>query len=163
MNLLGGIADQIHFDNTTKGFWEDYNIARIVISKPEVYSELEVKFFLHSETELEKHLSEKYELVESKKQVVADAVEIELPLETVTITGINEEAWLIDKYLTVIITRHDLLKLPIEERAEIKRVFNSEFRFFNLLQNRKAETDNNLVPFPEHPPLYNWHSYFSMR
>ena len=123
-------------------------------------SELDVKFFLHSEKELEKHLSEKYELVESKKQVVADAVEIELPIENVTITETDEESSLIDKYFYVINTRQDLLKLPIEERAEIKRVFNSEFRFLNALQNKKAQTDNNLIPFPEHPPLYNWHSFF---
>ena len=50
-------------------------------------------------------------------------------------TEINEESLLIDKYLTVIKTRQDLLKLSTEERAGIKRVFNSEFRFLSCLQD----------------------------
>ena len=101
-------------------------------------SEPEVKFLLGSERELENYLLSTNEAIEPRQnhQVVVENVKIELPLENVTITGINEETQLIDKYLTVISTRHDLLKLPIEERAEIKRIFNSEFRFLSVLQNK---------------------------
>lgn len=107
-------------------------------------SETEVKFFLHSEKELEKHLSEKYGFSEPKKQIVADAVEIKLPVNDVKITEVNEEALLLDKYQTLVIrTVQDLLRLPDEARADIKRVFNSEFRFFKCLQERKKNMSNN--------------------
>ncbi len=107
-------------------------------------SEPEVKFFLHSEKELEKHLSEKYGFSEPKKQIVADAVEIKLPVNDVKITEVNEEALLLDKYQTLVIrTVQDLLRLPDEARADIKRVFNSEFRFFKCLQERKKSLSNH--------------------
>jgi hypothetical protein len=61
--------------------------------------------------------------------------EIATPVET---TEINEESLLIDKYLSVIKTPQDLLKLSTEERAEIKRVFNSEFRFVSCLKNNRG-------------------------
>jgi superfamily II DNA or RNA helicase len=107
-------------------------------------SELEVKFFLHSEKELEKHLSEKYGFFEPKKQVALDTIEIESPVDNVKITEVNEEALLLDKYQTLVIrTVQDLLRLPDEARADIKRVFNSEFRFFKCLQERKKNMSNN--------------------
>lgn len=62
-------------------------------------------------------------------------MEIALPINTAT-TEINEELLLIEKYLTVIKTRQDLLNLSAEERTEIKRVFNSEFRFLGCLQDK---------------------------
>jgi hypothetical protein len=48
---------------------------------------------------------------------------------------LNDEMLLIDKYSAIIKTRQDLLKLSAEDRAEIKEVFNSEFRFFSCLQD----------------------------
>jgi hypothetical protein len=99
-------------------------------------SEPEVKFLLGSENELENYLSAKYKHVKSTHQAVVDPVEIALPINTMA-TEINDEALLIDKYSAIIKTRQDLLKLSAEDRAEIKVVFNSEFRFFCCLQNAK--------------------------
>ena len=96
-------------------------------------SEPEVKFLLGSETELENYLLEKTNLIQSTQQAIAEPIEITIPIN-ITVTEINEESLLIDKYLTIIKTRQDLLKLSSEERAEIKRVFNSEFRFLSCLQ-----------------------------
>ena len=98
-------------------------------------SEPEVKFLLGSETELENYLLEKTDLIQSTQQAIAEPIEITLPINTAA-TEINEESLLIDKYLTVIKTRQDLLNLSAEERTEIKRVFNSEFRFLSCLQDK---------------------------
>lgn len=107
-------------------------------------SEAEVKFFLQSEKELEKHLSEKYGSIEPEKQVVADTVEIESPVNDLKITEVNQETLLFDKYQGLVIrSAQDLLGLPDEARAEIKQVFNSEFRFFKCLQERKKSMSNN--------------------
>ncbi|MFI3219019.1 MAG: DEAD/DEAH box helicase family protein [Methylococcales bacterium] len=98
-------------------------------------SEPEVKFLLGSETELKNYLQEKTDFIQSTQQTVAEPIEITLPINT-TMTEINEESLLIEKYLTIIKNRQDLLKLSVEERAEIKRVFNSEFRFLSCLQDK---------------------------
>lgn len=98
-------------------------------------SELEVRFLLGSENELEHYLVEKNKLFESI-QKATELTEIAFPINTKA-TDINEESLLIDKYLGRIKTRQDLLKLSAEDRAEIKKVFNSEFRFFSSLQQNK--------------------------
>jgi superfamily II DNA or RNA helicase len=97
-------------------------------------SEPDVKFLLGSETELE-NLLEKTNLIQSTQQAIEEPIEIALPIN-ITVTEINEESLLIEKYLTVIKARQDLLNLSVEERAEIKRVFNSEFRFLSCLQDK---------------------------
>jgi superfamily II DNA or RNA helicase len=99
-------------------------------------SEPEVKFLLGSESELENYLAGKNKLVESIQQVVTEPIEIASPINT-TVIDTNEESLLIDKYSAIIKTRQDLLTLSAEDRAEIKKVFNSEFRFFSCLQNKK--------------------------
>lgn len=98
-------------------------------------SEPEVKFLLGSESELENCLAGKNKLDESIHQVVTEPIEIASPINTMA-TVINDEALLLNKYSAIIKTRQDLLKLSAEDRAEIKRVFNSEFRFFNCLQDK---------------------------
>jgi superfamily II DNA or RNA helicase len=98
-------------------------------------SEPEVKFLLGSEDELEIYLSGKNKPVKSTHKMVADPIEIAIPTNIMA-TEIDE-ALLIDKYSEIIKTRQDLLKLSAEDRAEIKKVFNSEFRFFSCLQNNK--------------------------
>lgn len=97
-------------------------------------SEPEVKFLLGSETELENYLLEKTDLIQPIQKAIAEPIEIALPINTAT-TEINEELLLIEKYLTVIKTQQNLKNLSAEERTEIKRVFNSEFRFLNCLQD----------------------------
>ena len=89
---------------------------------------------LGSESELENYLAEKNKLDESIHQVVTKPIEIASPINTM-VMDTNEESLLIDKYSAIIKTRQDLLKLSAEERAEIKRIFNSEFRFLSCLQN----------------------------
>jgi len=96
-------------------------------------SEPEVKFLLGSESELENYLSGTDKPIESTQPIIVKPVETEKPVENIEI---NEESLLIDKYSSVIKIRQDLLKLSAENRAEIKRVFNSEFRFFSWLQNK---------------------------
>jgi hypothetical protein len=96
-------------------------------------SEPEVKFLLGSESELENYLSGIDKTLESTKPIIVKPAEIATPVESIEI---NEESLLIEKYLSVIKTRQDLLKLSVEDRTEIKRVFNSEFRFFSCLQNK---------------------------
>jgi hypothetical protein len=91
---------------------------------------------LGSESELENYLAGKNKLVESIQQVVTEPIEIASPINT-TVIDTNEESLLIDKYSAIIKTRQDLLTLSAEDRAEIKKVFNSEFRFFSCLQNKK--------------------------
>ena len=98
-------------------------------------SESEVKFLLGSEDELEIYLSGKNKPVKSTHQAVAEPIEIASPINIMA-TEINDEALLIDKYSEIIKTRQDLLKLSVEDRAEIKRIFNSEFRFFSCLQDK---------------------------
>ncbi len=100
------------------------------------YSEPEVKFLLGSERELEKYLSGENKLVELNNSVISEEIKIELPVSVET-ARMDEESLLVNKYLTIIKTRQDLLKLPEEDRAEIKRVFNSEFRFFSCVQKNK--------------------------
>jgi sulfur relay (sulfurtransferase) DsrC/TusE family protein len=98
-------------------------------------SEPEVKFLLGSESELENYLAKLNKSVEIVHQSVREPVEIEPYINTMA-TNINEELLLIDKYSDIIKTRQDLLKLSAEERAEIKTVFNSEFRFLSCLQDK---------------------------
>jgi len=98
-------------------------------------SEPEVKFFLDSESELENYLAGKNKTLKSIHQVVTEPYEIVSPINT-KFTDINEELLLIDKYSMIIKTRQDLLTLSSEDRAEIKKVFNSEFRFFSCLQGK---------------------------
>jgi hypothetical protein len=96
-------------------------------------SEREVKFLLGSKSELEKYLSGENKLVELNNSIISGEIKIELPVSVETAT-MDEESLLVNKYLTIIKTRQDLLKLSSEERTEIKRVFKSEFRFFSCLQ-----------------------------
>ncbi|MEQ1638326.1 MAG: DEAD/DEAH box helicase family protein [Methylococcales bacterium] len=97
-------------------------------------SEPEVKFLLGNKSELENFLSKNTQ-AEPTHQPVAEKVKLEMPIDA-TATEINDEALLIGKYLSIIKTRQDLLKLSNEEREEIKSVFNSEFRFFSCLQDK---------------------------
>lgn len=98
-------------------------------------SEPEIKFFLGSENELEHYLVGKNKSVETNYQAVTEPIEKASPVNTKA-TDINEEL-LIEKYSDLIKTRQDLLTLSFEDRAEIKKVFISEFRFFSCLQNKK--------------------------
>lgn len=95
----------------------------------------EVRLLLGNESELENYLSAENKPVKSTHQTVAETIKIELPINTTAIE-INDESLLIDRYLTIIKMRQDLLKLSAEDRAEIKQVFKSEFRFFNCLQDK---------------------------
>ncbi|MCK9635803.1 MAG: DEAD/DEAH box helicase [Methylobacter tundripaludum] len=98
-------------------------------------SEQEVRFLLGSESELENYLSEKNKTVEFTHQAIIKTINIEFPISSID-TEINNESLLIDKYSSVIKKRQDLLKLPAEDREEIKKTFNSEFRFFSCLQDK---------------------------
>ncbi len=95
-------------------------------------SEPEVKFLLGSEAELKNHLFGQSKSVETSNQLV----DIHPPIDKAKTTEINDEFLLIDKYSTLIKTRQDLLGLSNEQRAEIKKIFNSEFRFLNCLQDK---------------------------
>ena len=86
---------------------------------------------LGNENELESTLSINH--VPSNQLDIATSVEAAQSNIT-KVAEINEESLLIEKYLNIIKTRQDLLKLSTEDRAEIKRVFSSEFRFFSCLQ-----------------------------
>ena len=99
-------------------------------------SEADVKFLLGNESELEKILVGKNKSAEINQQVVTEQIE-ESSAATMRDTDINEESLLIDKYSDIIKTPHDLLRLSPEDRAEIKKVFNSEFRFFSYLMKEK--------------------------
>ena len=95
-------------------------------------SEPEVKFLLGNESKLESHLVRKNKSVEAGHQFATQPIEKASSSNT-NITDTNEEILLINKYSNFIKTRQDLLKLSIEDRAEIKKVFSSEFRFFSCL------------------------------
>ncbi|MBT9098814.1 DEAD/DEAH box helicase family protein [Methylovulum psychrotolerans] len=99
-------------------------------------SEPEVKFLIGNEGELESYLVGKNKLLETIYQVVADPIEITSSIKAMD-TNVNEESLLISKYSAIIKTRQDLLTLSTEDRAEIKKVFKSEFRFLSCLQNKK--------------------------
>ena len=99
-------------------------------------SESEIKFLLGNEGELENYLARKNKSLETNNQVVTGHIEKASPVNTKS-TDTNEESLLIDKYSDLIKTRQDFLKLSTEDRAEIKKVFNSEFRFFSCLQNKE--------------------------
>ncbi|WP_155920507.1 hypothetical protein [Methylobacter luteus] len=90
---------------------------------------------LGSESELENYLSEKNIIDKSTFESTIKTTNSELPISS-TVIEINNQSLLIDKYLSIIKTRQDLLKIPAEDRAEIKKVFNSEFRFFSCLQDK---------------------------
>ena len=94
-------------------------------------SEVEVGFLLGNENELESFLS--VNSVQLNQEAITAPLDV-LPTNISKIAEINEESLLIEKYLNFIKTRQDLLKLPTEDRAEIKRVFTSEFRFLSCLQ-----------------------------
>lgn len=95
-------------------------------------SEAEIGFLLGNESELEVTLS----ISPAPSNQLASTTSLEASQRNIAkVTEINEEYLLIEKYLNLIKTRQDLLKLPTEDRAEIKRVFSSEFRFFNCLHN----------------------------
>jgi hypothetical protein len=99
------------------------------------YSEPEVKFLLGSESELEDYLVGKNKFLETSGQITENNEPVSA--NNIENTNINDESLLIDKYSDFIKTRQDLLKLSTEDRAEIKKVFNSEFRFLNCLRNKK--------------------------
>lgn len=102
-------------------------------------SELEIKFLLGSEVELENHLLEK-KATEFNKNIVeltVELVELVESNENIKINEINNESLIIEKYSKIINARQDLLTLTSEERAEIKKVFNSEFRFLSCLHTQK--------------------------
>ncbi len=97
-------------------------------------SEAEVEFLLGNESELGNFLS--INSVQLNQQAITAPLEVS-PTNISKIAEINEESLLIEKYLNIIKTRQDLLKLPAEGRAEIKRVFSSEFRFLSCLQKNR--------------------------
>ncbi len=99
-------------------------------------SEPEVKFLLGNESELENYLAGKHKSIEINRHIVTEQFE-EASTANMRTTDLSEESLLIDKYSDIINTRQDLLRLSSEDRAEIKKVFNSEFRFFSCLQNKK--------------------------
>ncbi len=53
------------------------------------------------------------------------------------------ESLLIDKYINIINTRQDLIELSSVDRDEIRRVFVSEFRFLNCLQEKRSTLIND--------------------
>lgn len=95
-------------------------------------TEIEVQRLLGNEDELVRYFAGRKVAVIQKIDSVG-----EVAVENQT-NGINEEALLIDKYVTVLKTRADILSLSNEERAEIKRVFISEFRFLSCLQQART-------------------------
>ncbi len=98
-------------------------------------SEPEVKFLLGSESDLEGYLSEKNKSITSHSQSFEEPVEMLHPTDSMD-ANINDESLIIEKYSNIIKVRQDLLKLSDKDRAEIKSVFNSEFRFFSCLQDK---------------------------
>ncbi len=123
-------------------------------------SEIEVSVLLGSEFELKNYLSGQAKLVELDEDVATNFIKSETAIDVVT-TEINNELLLVDKYLTIIKTRQDLLRLSNAHREEIKRVFKSDFRFLNCLEERKKYVKNNDIPYPEHPPIYDYHACFN--
>ena len=99
-------------------------------------TEPEVKLLLGSESELEQCLAERNNPDAANNHVAIESIEIYSPVNK-NVTDLYEESLLIDKYSDVIKTRQDLLALSAEDRAEIKKVFISEFRFFSCLQSKK--------------------------
>ena len=97
-------------------------------------SEAEVRFLLGNESELENLLSENS--IRSSQQSIPASIKAAHPIN-VKAASIDEESLFVVKYMDIINTRQDLLKLSAEDRAEIKRVFTSEFRFLNCLQEAK--------------------------
>lgn len=94
-------------------------------------SEVEVRFLLGNEKALENLLSTSH--VQSNQNAAPEPVET-IPAINAAVSDIDAESLLIDKYSHIVKSRQDLLNLSTEERAEIKRVFSSEFRFLNCLQ-----------------------------
>ena len=144
---LTGQYDQIFFRNLcleyALKFYQQNNICPTfrAVSLANQYngllacSESEVKFLLGNECELENYLAGNNKLVEIDHQVVVDQVE-KASKTNMKSTDINEESLLVDKYSATIKTRRDLLRLSSEDREEIKKVFNSEFRFLSYLQSK---------------------------
>lgn len=93
-------------------------------------TEAEINFLLGDESNLENLLSPN--TIHHNQHAASELADV---MPTINSPEINEESLLIDKYVNIVKTRQDLLNLPAEERAEIKRVFNSEFRFLSCLQN----------------------------
>ena len=98
-------------------------------------SESEVKFLLGNENELESYLISKNKLFETIPQVITESIDNASPANTKA-PDMNKESLLIDKYSDRIKTWHDLLTLSSTERAEIKKVFISEFRFLYCLLSK---------------------------
>ena len=98
-------------------------------------SEPEVKFLLGGENELEVYLSEKNKSISSLSQSFEEPIETVLSTDSIG-SKRNDESLIIEKYSNIIKVRQDLLKLSDKDRAEIKSVFNSEFRFFSCLQDK---------------------------
>lgn len=98
-------------------------------------SEPEVKFLLGGENELEVYLSEKNKSISSLSQSFEEPIETVLSTDSID-SKRNDESLIIEKYSNIIKVRQDLLKLSDKDRAEIKSVFNSEFRFFSCLQDK---------------------------
>lgn len=96
-------------------------------------TEAEVEFLLGDKSELENFLYKNKNAVHSSQQATIESAEI-AQATNVTVAEIDEESLLIDKYANIVKARQDLLTLSAGERAEIKRVFNSEFRFLSCLQ-----------------------------
>lgn len=94
-------------------------------------TELEIKYLLGDESNLESFLSPN--TIHHDQHAASEIADV-MPTISAPPAEINEESLLIDKYVNIVKTRQDLLNLPVEERAEIKRVFNSEFRFLSCLQ-----------------------------
>jgi tyrosyl-tRNA synthetase len=92
-----------------------------------------------AEKALEDFLSTSH--VQSNQNADPEPVEMVQAINA-TVSEIDAESLLIDKYFHIVKSRQDLLNLSTEERAEIKRVFNSEFRFFSSLQKARDNVND---------------------
>jgi superfamily II DNA or RNA helicase len=99
-------------------------------------SEIDVQHLLGDESDFS------YFIASLSDQLNQKVFDIEIAKTEITSSDINEEMFLISKYVGIVKTRHDLLSLSNAERAEIKRVFNSEFRFLSCIQ--KSESDSGI-------------------
>lgn len=99
-------------------------------------SEVEVRCLLGKEQDLEAVLLNKIKLPDVAKKSLLEATKVELPLN-IGSSDTSQEILLVDKYVGIIETPQDLLKISMEERMTIKKIFKSEFRFLSFLRNRK--------------------------
>lgn len=102
-------------------------------------TEAEVGFLLGNESNLESILS--VNSTPLNQPIIQSSSAGEAQCNIVKVAEIDEELLVINKFWGIIKTRQDLLNLPTEVRDEIKRVFSSEFRFFNCLQKFRDDVN----------------------